>query len=66
MMARMDTHSTDYRLAQVEASLGLEGLTLDGPTRALSRRVAEGEISPAQVRATLVDEIALQRWLRTQ
>ena len=62
----LHTHTTDFRLAQIEATLRLEGLTLDEPTRALSRRVAEGEISPAQVRATLVDEIALQRWLRTQ
>lgn len=50
----MDPNTTDTRLAQVEASLRLEGLTLDEGTRALLRRAGNGEISFEQARAELL------------
>ena len=53
-MSPMDTQSTDFRLAQIEASLRLEGLTLDESTRALLRRELDGEISHEQARAALL------------
>lgn len=53
-MSPMDTKSTDFRLAQIEASLRLEGLALDEHTRELLRRELDGEISHAQVRAALL------------
>ena len=42
------TRKTDFRLAQIEATLRLEGLALDERTRALLRRVMAGEIRHEQ------------------
>ena len=50
----MNTHTTDFRLAQIEATLRLEGLALDERTRALLRRVVDGEISHEQARDELL------------
>ena len=50
----MNTHTTDFRLAQIEATLRLEGLTLDERTRALLRRELDGEIRHEQVRDELL------------
>ena len=50
----MNTHTTDFRLAQIEATLRLEGLTLDERTRALLRRELDGEIRHAQAREELL------------
>jgi hypothetical protein len=47
----MNSHTTDFRLSQVEASLGLEDLALDECTRELLRRVSEGEIDAAELLA---------------
>ncbi|HPE81932.1 MAG TPA: antitoxin VbhA family protein [Gammaproteobacteria bacterium] len=41
-------------LAQVEASLRLEGLTLDDATRELLRRVVDGEITADDARAQIL------------
>jgi len=48
------TRTTDFRLAQIEATLRLEGLTLDERTRALLRRVMAGEIRHEQAREELL------------
>jgi hypothetical protein len=48
------TRTTDFRLAQVEATLRLEDLALDERTRALLRRVMAGEIRHAQAREELL------------
>ena len=48
------TRTTDFRLAQIEASLRLEGLVLDERTRALLRRVMAGEIRHKQAREALL------------
>ena len=50
----MNTHTTDFRLAQIEATLRLEGLTLDERTRALLRRELDGEIRHEQAREALL------------
>jgi hypothetical protein len=48
------TRTTDFRLAQIEATLRLEGLMLDKRTRALLRRELDGEISHKQAREELL------------
>lgn len=50
----MNTHTTDFRLAQIEATLRLEGLALDERSRALLSRVLDGKISHAQARSALL------------